>query len=132
MVLELETEVMRDIGLGNHYNWFNGSGSCRWIRQEAARKLLDAIKKRHEKGESIAEPDEELCATLTRIAQTSDTSEYSLTKTWKAASYVIAEHIHQATATPEKRKEAYARMLKYLQEHYLVGRRENFSSLDCR
>jgi hypothetical protein len=131
MALELETEVMRDIGLGNHYSWFNGSGSCRWIRQEAARKLPDAIKERHEKGESIAEPDEELCATLTRIAQTSDTSEYSLTKTWEAVSYVIAVHIHQATATPEERKEAYKRTLNYLQEHYLVGRRENFSNNIC-
>ncbi len=132
MALELETEVMRDIGLGNHYNWFNGSGSCRGIRQEAAKKLPEAIKKRYEKGESIAEPDGQLCATLTQIAQSSDTGEYSLTKTWEAASYIIAEHIHQAKATPEKRKEAYASMLKYLQEHYLDGRRDNFSKKGFR
>ncbi len=129
MALELEKTVMSEIGLGAHYNYYNSSGSCSDVREEAARRLSDAIRKHHQNGESIAEPDERLCATLVEIAKVSDSSRYSLTKTWQAASYIIAEHIHQANATPLERKGAYDRMLKYLQEHYLSGeKRDNFSN----
>ena len=119
MALELETEVMRDIGLDNHYNWFNGSGSCKWVRQEAARKLPDAIRSRSDNGEAIAEPDEKLCAILVKIAEISESSKYFLTNTWEAASDIIAEHMRQAEATPEVRREGYERLERYLNERYL-------------
>lgn len=133
MALELETAIMEEIGLGNHHSWYSGSGSCRFIRQEAAEKLPDIIRKHKLKGDSVAEPDERLCEALKEIAQVGDTSEYSLTKTWKAASYVIATHIHQAGAEPEKRAKSYGQLLSYLQKSYLSGRRaDNSLNLNLR
>ena len=129
MALELETTIMEEIGLGNHFNWFNGSGSCPYIRKNAARRLPEAIQNHHVAGDLIAEPDQRLCNVVRQIAQEGDESEYSLTRTWKAASDVIAIHIHQAEATPEKRNVEYAWVLKHLQENYLPRkvRQGNFS-----
>lgn len=45
MATELEQAIMEKIELGNHYSWFNGSGSCTHIRQDAVRKLPDIAKK---------------------------------------------------------------------------------------
>ena len=126
MALELEETIMREIGLGAHYNYSNGSGSCRYIREKAVRVLPEVIAKYHaEDKTAIAEPDQRLCDTLATIAQVSDSSDSSLTKTWEAASYVIAEHIHQANVTPKERKEAYAKLLKHLRRDYLKGRSRN-------
>jgi hypothetical protein len=123
MALELESEIMNEIGLGQHYNWYNGSGSCQYIRQEAANRVAPAIQKYHEAGEPIAQPDEDLVAILKRVAAIGDNSQYSLTKTWKAASYVIAEHIHQAGATEQDRTKAYGRLKQYVEKTFLPERR---------
>jgi hypothetical protein len=125
MAVELESKIMMGIGLGNHYTWFNGSGSCEYIRKAAARKLPEVIRKYSlEKKDGvfeIAEPDERLCLLLLKVANLSDVSEYSLTRTWTAASDIIREHMCQANKTPLERKEAFDKMCNYLQENYLNG-----------
>ena len=45
MAVELEQTVMREIGLGANYRWFNGSGSCEYIRREAVDKLANVASK---------------------------------------------------------------------------------------
>ena len=119
MALPLEEVVMREIGLGNHYNWYNGSGSCRYIRQKAAEAVTGAIQKHHDAGDEIAPPDDKLIGVMKRIANYGDRSEYSLTNTWIAASYVIAEHIHYANASEEDRRKAFDRLAEYLEKEYL-------------
>ena len=118
MALELESVIMKEIGLGQHFNWYNGSGSCRGIRQEAANKVTEVIQKYHDAGESIALPDRDLIETLKQVALFGDTGEYSLTKTWEVASYVIAEHIHQANASEQDRTKAYRTLRIYLEENF--------------
>lgn len=97
MALELETTIMDEIGLGHPYgyNFFNGSGSCEYIRKEAARRMGAAIKKHADAGEQIAQPDDGLLM-LMEEATTWDEDRYTLTKAWEVASYVIAAHIHAA------------------------------------
>ena len=119
MTMPLEETIMSEIGLGANYQWFNGSGSCRYLRQKAAEKLADAIQKHLDAGEEIAPPDTELVALVKRVAQVGDQSEYELTKTWQAASYVIAEHIHQARGSEENRREAYERLKQYIEQNYI-------------
>jgi hypothetical protein len=101
MALELETQIIGEIGLGHPYgyNYFNGSGSCEYIRQEAARRIGGAIKKHADAGEMIAQPDDGLLA-LMHEATAWDKDRYTLTKAWEVASYVIAAHIY-AAANPE-------------------------------
>lgn len=94
MALELESKIMDEIGLGNHYNWYNGSGSCRPIRVQAVSKLRDAIKSHHDAGEEIASPNNRLIAFARKVAGSSLDSNYMLTKAWEVCSYVIASHIH--------------------------------------
>ena len=119
MALPLEATIMEEIGLGNHYSYYNGSGSCQFIRKKAADKLQIIIKEYRLRGEIIGEADARLCAILKQIASNGDQSEFSLTNTWKAASYIVAEHIHQAKATPQKREVAYKNLALYLQQSYL-------------
>ena len=116
MALELETKIMGEIGLGNHYNWYNGSGSCRYIRIVAANRLHSTIQKYHDRGEEIAPPHNLLISMVKDIAENVDSDAYTLTKTWQAASYVIAEHIHQAKASEEERTAAYKNLYDYLQK----------------
>ena len=115
MALELETQIMMEIGFGNHYNWYNGSLSCRGIRIEAVNRLSDKIQIHHDRGEEIAAPNYNLIETLKRIAE--EESEYDLTKTWQAASYVIAAHM--AKTSEEERAEAYRNLNEYLKSNFL-------------
>ena len=124
MALELESTIMNEIGLGAHYNWYNGSGSCQYIRQEASNRVGSAIQKHYDAGEPIAQPDEDLVAILKRVATIGDDSEYSLTKTWQVASYVIAEHIHQAKATEQDRTKAYRDMKEYIKRNFLPEQKD--------
>ena len=119
MILELESKIMEEIGLGNHYQWFNGSPSCRSIRIEAANRLSNIIQKHHNNGEEIAPPKTNLFITLMDIAEEGDSDVYVLTKTWQAASYIIAEHIHQAKTSDEERNKSYRNLNKYLKENFL-------------
>ena len=102
MALDLEIEVMRDIGLGMPYHWFNGSGSCDGIRRRAAEQLRDAIQKRHADGAALVAPVESLCA-VARQAVAWDDSQYSLTKTWQVCSEVIRAHMELVYIEPVKR-----------------------------
>ena len=117
MALELESKIMTEIGLGNHYNWYNGSPSCRYVRTEAVNRLFDIIQRHFDCGEEIAAPNFNLIETLKRIAAEGD--DCDLTKTWEGASYIIAEHIHQAHASEEERIEAFENLDKYLKDNYL-------------
>ena len=119
MALELETQIMEEIGLGNHYNWYNGSGSCRFIRIDAADKLFSTIQKHHDNGEEIAPPKNNLINTVKHIAEIGDSDNYTLTKTYQAASYVIAEHIHQAKTSEEEKIKAFENLNEYLKDNYL-------------
>ena len=125
MALELELEIMCEIGLGNHFDTYNGSGSCRYIRGEAANRIANVIQRHHDAGEQIAQPDEDLIATLKRVAEIGDERDTSLTKTWQTASYVIAEHIHQARTTKGERAKEYSRLKQYLEENFLPRRIES-------
>lgn len=91
MSLPMEDEIMREIGLGNHYSWFNGSGSCGGIRKAAARRLPDALR-----AHGIA-PHMPLLRLLERVAEQEGQNgrdyQYVLTKTWQACSTVIRAHM---------------------------------------
>src|SRR3989344_6606488 len=119
MALELEEEIMREIGLGQHYSFYNGSGSCEPIRRTAVSRLKDIINKKRSEGKKIAPPNLGLIKILEDINKFGEESQYSLTNTWHAISYVIAEHIHQAKSKAQEREEAYDRMSKYLKNRYL-------------
>jgi len=93
MALKLESEIMARIGLGNHYQWFNGSTSCAAYRNSAVAKLKKAIQAAHDDGKHICPPQDDLID-LARRARGLDQSDCTLTKTWQACSHVIAIHIH--------------------------------------
>lgn len=92
MALPTETEIMREIGLGNHYTWFNGSGSCRGIRNAVADRLVSVLRERRAAGEDIAAVNPRLIALVRRAAMT-DKGDYVLTTTWQVASDVIRAHL---------------------------------------
>ena len=93
MAVQLESQIMSRIGLGNHYNWYNGSDSCRPYRDSAVMKLTDAIQAAHDAGEHICPPQDDLIK-LARRARGLDSVDCTLTHTWQACSNVIAVHIH--------------------------------------
>lgn len=120
MALPLESTIMAEIGLGQNYSWFNGSGSCGYIRKKAVKRLSDVTKKHHYAApKEIALPDEDMLNLLTEVANRGDKSEYSLTNTWVAASYIIAHHIHQANAAPEDRQKEFQSLAQYIRTNYL-------------
>ncbi len=94
MALQLEQDIMNAIGLGNHYNWYGGSGSCRGRRLTATAALPKAIQDARDAGEEIIPPDDEAIR-YARNSERHETSEYSLKETWIAISYVIQWHINQ-------------------------------------
>jgi hypothetical protein len=87
MALPLESKIMADIGLGMHYSWYNGSGSCRHIALGAAQKLPEVLKA---EGVKI---DRQLVRLLEKVAD--HETRYELTKTWVCASDVIQLMIHR-------------------------------------
>lgn len=117
MAMELESKIMGDIGLAPHFNYFNGSGSCEYIRKQAAEKLEGAILD-NASGE-IASPNYQVIGVVKRVAQVGDDSRYSLTKTWQAASEAIAAHIHAASLEPAQRKQFFEETAQYLEQQYL-------------
>jgi len=118
MAIELEDTIRREIGLGSHYNWYNGSGSCQEIRFNAVKLLPDAIKKHADAGEQITQPNPEVITILEDIARKHERSEYSLTKTWQAVSDVIWAHCSAFFDAPEKKVEKFVEMAQHLREQY--------------
>lgn len=96
MALPEEQAVMAAIGLGQHYNWYNGSGSCREVRHHAAERLAGALS---EAGYVV---NAALIELVKQVAYGGEESEYVLTKTWECASDVIQLSIHAANGmSPE-------------------------------
>lgn len=118
MAMQLEEEIMAKIGLGSHYGWYNGSGSCGDIRRQAARKLEEAISEAGVAGNKIASPNPRLIALVKEVATRGDKDEYVLTKTWQAVSDAIAAHIH-AAANPGKEQEVFQRFAEDISKQYL-------------
>jgi hypothetical protein len=97
MAVELEQTVMREIGLGNHYSWFNGSGACGHI----ARKAVDSLPKIAQKnGLTISKAWLAKCNEAIR-ADAFDSSAndqyrvFSLTNVWVTCSYAIQDAIYR-------------------------------------
>ena len=93
MAVQLEQEIMMAIGLGNHYSWYNGSGSCGYIAREAIGLLPKAIQKAVDDNKEIAPPMMNLINQLRPLPDKD--GKYGLTDTWVACSYVIQEHIYE-------------------------------------
>lgn len=119
MALELEQEIMDQIGLGANYQWFNGSGSCIYIRQEAAWMIGEKIQEAHDSGKPITQPNQKLVDILCQIAIHDAGDKYTLTYTWQAASAIIAEHIHNYSRTESDAREACDKLAEYLKKKYL-------------
>ena len=97
MAAPLEQDVMKAIGLGAHYSWFNGSGSCDYIRRHAVEKLEDAAKA---SGLQISPEWLEVCKTATRVDQV-NSKNYGLTNTWIACSYAIQDAVYRSESGPD-------------------------------
>lgn len=120
MAAPLESEIMADIGLGSYPLYYIGSSSCGWIAREAARRLPDALRKRHEAGEEVASPHDRLIRLLRAVAESSDMYATALTPTWETASYVIQAHLYAYHDKDTKKREATWRTFeKEIRERYL-------------
>lgn len=84
MAVDLEQKVMRQTGLGNHYSWFNGSGSCQYIRDEAIKRLPGAAK---ENGLDISSAWLAHLRTASQVDNV-NSGKYSLTNVWIAGCYL--------------------------------------------
>ena len=91
MAVPLEQEVMSLIGLGSHYTYFNGSGSCRYIARNAVDKLAGAMES---KSLSISSSWKRHCKKALEVDQF-DGNGYSLTNTWISCSYAIQDGIYR-------------------------------------
>jgi len=91
MAVDLESKVMREIGLGNNYQWFNGSGSCGGIRNAAIEKLPSVARKN---GLSISGEWIAYCKKASLVDGFGDGA-YTLTNTWVACSYAIQDAIQR-------------------------------------
>lgn len=91
MAVELEEKVMREIGLGNHYSWFNGSGSCGYIRRDAVANLQEIMAKN---GLSLSKAWFSHCTKALNVDMI-DGRNYTLTNTWVACSYAIQDAIYR-------------------------------------
>lgn len=125
MALPLETTIMREIGLGMHYAWFNGSMSCSYIAKEAARKLTEAISSPFVEWEEIVSPDHQLMH-LAEQSACWDEQEYILTKAWQVISEIISAHIH-AFHEPKKKQAQFLhnRMQKIIEYYAPPRQKEN-------
>jgi hypothetical protein len=119
MPLELEKEIMCEIGLGRHYQWHHGSGSCEYTRKQAVEKLPGVIQKYHDEGKEIDLPNEGLIATLKLIAEKGDESRFTLRKTWEATSNVIRAHMKYFHELESSKPEKYKKIDDYLREQFL-------------
>lgn len=91
MAAELEQTVMTDIGLNRHYSWFNGSRSCRGIRQSAIARLPGTAKIH---GLTIS-PEWMEQLNKADIADQINSGDSGLTNVWVMASYAIQDAIYR-------------------------------------
>jgi hypothetical protein len=119
MALPLESEIMSRIGLGAHYNWFNGSGSCRHIRGQAV-KDLEHVLSEYARENKTAAPNSKCFELLNKI-QSHEEDSYTLTKTWQACSDVIYAHISACGKSPADSKKHFDSMVKHLYSRYPVN-----------
>lgn len=120
-VRDFEDRIMGEIGLGAEYSWFNGSGSCEYLRTNAVSKLPEALERARKEGIAVTPTNDLLLRTLRTIAQSFETSKYSLTNTWQALKYVIAEHFQTANLPLEEQERSMQSLNDYLIEYYQVG-----------
>lgn len=92
MAVELEEKVMRKIGLGQHYNWFNGSGSCGYIARNAVDNLLRVAQKNN-----LVITDVWLAHCRKALRVDGSVGNFTLTNTWIACSYAIQDAIYRAS-----------------------------------
>lgn len=90
MAIEQEQEIMRIIDIDNHYNYYNGSKSCGFIRRKAIKQLPVVLEK---KGLSLSEQ----WAKAIKLAEMADSclDDSTLTNTWVACSYAIQDAIYR-------------------------------------
>ena len=91
MAVELEQTVMREIGLGNHYSWFNGSGSCEYIRRDAVQHLLE---KAATHGLTISPEWLKYCKIALQV-DAINSGRWGLTNVWIVCSYAIQDAIYR-------------------------------------
>lgn len=93
MAVELEIKVMDEIGLGSvvGYSYFNGSGSCGYIRADAVNKLKKVAEKN---GLKISPNWMQRCHEALTVDEC-DGGKYSLTNTWITCSYAIQDAIYR-------------------------------------
>ena len=92
MAVELESKVMKEIGLGQHYSWFNGSGSCRHIRNAAIGNLAQVASAN---GLTVTPEWLAYCRTASQVDNVGG-GEYRLTNVWIACSYAIQDAIYRS------------------------------------
>ena len=92
MAVDLEQKVMRQIGLGQHYSWYNGSGSCQYIRDEAIQRLPDAAK---ENGLDVSNAWLAHLRTASQVDSV-NSGKYGLTNVWISCSYAVQDAIYRA------------------------------------
>lgn len=117
MAVPLEEEIMKEIGFGNHYYWYN-SILCAGLRTRAALSVEGAIREHYNARDEIGEPDPGLIATLLQIMD-SEPNDDSLTYTWQAASEIIGIHIRYDKSEEEVKKIAYENLDNYLAQRFL-------------
>jgi hypothetical protein len=86
-MLEIEEKIMDRIGLGMNYRWFNGSGSCEYIRDQAIDRLVNVM------SEYELYPSKEwldACKEAS-LADMIDGGKYTLTNTWVAISNTLRD-----------------------------------------
>ena len=115
MPVELEDQIMREIGLAQHYSWFNG-GSCEHTRKTAASRLANVINRHATEGDAIAEPNQELIEHLICVSTYGESSPYFLTNTWKAASDII--QIHMRAYLSEDKEKVFSNALSSIKQCY--------------
>ena len=91
MALPLEETIMNEIGLGAHYSWFNGSGSCEYICRDAVNKLSATLQKH---GMTLDPKWLALCREANLVDQV-NSGQYGLTNTWIVCSYAIEDAIYR-------------------------------------
>lgn len=123
MALELESEIMAQIGLGQHYTWFNGSGSCYGIRNKAIRLLPVRIRAAKRRGEKIAMPPKNLLDMLVEVSRR-EQGDYVLTKTWQA----LSDAIRTCMTIAETKKERVTKHLDEWADCHLPNRCDRFRS----